>query len=359
LGIIHLFVLSPTYVIATGVFPIIELEKNLNKANILINIYNPPNIIHTCTNKSNENISCSYQFSLILPQWLQPYEGGVTIYEPRRFFLYNPETSAELIDDCRKFSSGTEYITDIGLSKTSKGYKFKVYDTTIFTPVSFDWNLEKGASSCYIYKIPVYNPHIVNQTLAKYYPFDSYELKIGFSFPYQTDFQGLIIIPEEFTITNFSINATQKILETKLTRNIGYFNFKPIINEPELFLVKFYRIPDLGSRFLVFFILLGLPAILITFFWISSTPEQDRTRMSRITAFYLAIVPFFFSMTTFLNDKPSIFTIFDALMAISITSLVLNVIKDFLFPNWFTNKKIRGFLSLILVVAITVFFFLK
>ena len=94
MGIIHLFVLSPTYVIATGVFPIIELEKNLNKANILINIYNPPNIIHTCTNKSNENISCSYQFSLILPQWLQPYEGGVTIYEPRRFFLYNPETSA-------------------------------------------------------------------------------------------------------------------------------------------------------------------------------------------------------------------------------------------------------------------------
>jgi len=269
-----------------------------------------------------------------LPEWLESYEGGATIYEPRRFLLYNPETSAILVENCRNFSVGGELIVNIMIKNSS--ITVEEPNQLYFIKVPFNWNLKESGSSCYLYKIPVYNPFLVDKTRVKYYPFDSYSLKIGFLFPYKTDFQGLVILPEQFTITSFSINTTQKIVKTISTRNVGYFNFKPIVNETTLFSIDFSRNPDIGRKILLGIILIGLPSVLMTFFLFSSNFSTQRN--IKITAFYLSVIPLFFSMLTFLKDKPTSFTLLDVSLTLSVSALILNIVKDFIFPQFFVIK---------------------
>lgn len=350
LFMVLLLLILPIYVSATGVFPIIQLDKNLNQANFLINVYDPPpTIAQDCLNKSNEKINCSQQFSLILPPWNEQLKEGTKLLNPNNFILYNPQTSAELIENCRNFSSHVNYYVTVPSS------------TAPNREVPFYWNLNSGGFDCYLYNIPVYDTHLVDQTNYKWYPFDWYEMKFGFSFPYSTDFQGWISVPEEFTITSLTINtnnATQKNYVTTMTKNIAYFSFEPMPNETQFFYVGFDRLPDWGSKILVASIILGLPFILIAFFIFSSTPQKDKTIETRIIVFYLAIIPLFISMATFLNNKPTKFTLFDALMMLSIIFLGLNLIKDFILERPFRSRD-RLVFSLILVALITVYLYIK
>jgi len=336
--IILLLLIFSTNVPATGVFPVIQLDKNFNQANFLINVYDPPPVIQGCLNKSNEKINCSQQFSLILPPWHEQLKEGEKLTNPRFFVIYNPQTSAELIKNCRNFSSNTKYNATVP------------YPTAPTTEVPFYWNSEFGGFDCYLYNLPVYNEYLVDQTNLKWYPFDTYEMKFGFSFPYATNFQGLVIIPEEFTITSIIINTTNTTRkEGPMTENIAYFASEPMPNETQFFYVGFDRLPDKGSKFLVSSIIFGLPLIIILFFILSSTTEEIRTRELRITAFYLVIIPLFISMIPFLNAKPTKFTLFDALMLLSIASLGLNFIKDFILGDLFRNRWIRVGLIFILM----------
>lgn len=354
LKILCLLLFFPSHVNATGVFPIIDLNEDFNEANLLMNVYNPPNISEEC---NNQETPCSPQFTLILPQWMRPYpnESTVTIYEPRRFFLYNPVTSAEQINDCRKFSVGSGYNIPVLFSKDQGKLKIEIeFNKTSTIDTTFDWNWGEGESICYLYNIPIYNPYLVNQRNTKYYPFDDYEMSFGFSFPYATDFQGFVRIPKQFRITNLSINTSQKDVMTLQTINIAYFNFKPIENETQIFSIKFSRLPDLGSLILVGSILFGLPLLLALFFCLSATPHINRTKENRITIFYIAIIPLFISMLPFLSDKPTEFTLFDALMALTVVFLVLNILKDFVFSEkkLFYGSKWRIIISIIVLIVV-------
>ncbi len=351
-GLVLLLVLLPCYVSATGVFSIVRLDKDFNRLDILMNVYNPPIIQQECLNKSKEEIPCSRHFSLVLPQWLESHNLSATIYEPRRFIFYNPLTSSQLIEDCRKFSVGGNYSLQMTITKGGK-LKIEKLNQTQFIRVPFDWNLEKGGSDCYFYNIPIYNPLIVDQTKIKWYPFDSYNMRFGFVFPYKTNFQGLITLPKQFRMTSFSINTTQKNVKTIPTRNVGYFNFKPIVNENQLFYIKFSRNPDFGSKILIGIILFGLPSLLFFFFLFSSPIQKDK--FNKKIAFYLAIIPLFFSMTIFLKDKPRTFTLFDASLTCSVSFLILNVMNDFMFSKFFSYKFIKLKISMKFIIFFILF----
>ena len=169
---------------------------------------------------NNTLIDCTPQFALILPQWQKIQDTTITTYVPRRFIFYNPKTTAKLLDECMKFSADESAAGRFELNS----YKFTPLVTSQLINTTFAWNLNPGGSSCYVYSLPIYNPYFINKDKTKYYPFDSYVLEFGVSFPYKTDFQGMVFVPEQFTITDMRFNTTSTAPEVRTNKNVGYFN---------------------------------------------------------------------------------------------------------------------------------------
>lgn len=335
-------------VTSSGVFPIIQLDEDFNEASIIVNIYNPPNILKNCQNVTSDNISCSHHFTLLLPQWIDIADDGLraTIHEPKRFLLYHPQTNAAQYKDCRKFSPGGGYDVKFSLSKHDNQLNARILKHDSMARVPVQWNQEEAGANCYIYDLPIYNPAMVDKDKTKFYPFDSYLMQVGFSIPYQTDFQGLVIIPEQFIITSIDVNTSKGI--TTLTENIGYFNLRLGTDEDVIFKINYGRIVDFGSKVLVGFIFIFLILILTLFFIKSSNPEAPVSYETRIKGYYVGVIPLFISMLVFLKDKPQIFTLFDAVMALSVILLTGNILKDFSTIKFIQHRCVR----IVFVIAI-------
>lgn len=332
-------IIFSSFVAATGVFTNIEVVNDLNRVNLDVNLYLPPNISSTCNDVSSQPIPCTDQFDLLVPQILSQNGTNISLTDQRKWFFYNPEATANVDIECKKFSSGQADHIPMSINLSSK--KITVNDSSRFSDVSFSWTDNATDTICYRYHLPVYNPRIANKSLMKQYPFDSYTVSIGFSFPYDASIKGVITLPEKYYVTNFLIqkNETEKNETEFYDKNIGYLSAQVYTNQTNIYIVSFERTPDWWNKFFIVVEMLALPFILIARF-LSSKKQNEKIDSA---GFYLAVVALLFSMYPFLGDKPNSTTLFDIVILTDIILLILNVFTDFITQDCMGDLKTKGY----------------
>jgi len=324
----------------------LELDENLDKI-FVEGIIIPPTGINE---PSREGYETTRDFEFTTKSWGENTSSRISLFTQQWYLYSHPETKMFRIENCTSMAIGKRFNVTLGLS-------INEYGNLEFTPempedLTIKLSLYKNRTlPCIYFYFPYLNPNLVIKNNEKYYPFDDYELIIGFYIPGQPMSNVEIKIPEEFYVKKVSPTPGTNI--TTYDKNYAFYANKKLENNESKVDIRFSRIPDGGTFIQYCFLLFILPFILLIFLLFGDVRNKTNTGTR---GFYWAILPLFIPLITFFPNKPTTFTIFDASLFITFSFLFLLIINDFVKP--ILDSKGAKILATVIVITLAFIFFL-